>query len=245
MITQFQFTLTGENPLRSADGYRLYSWLQQVLPDSFCDYLHQNERTPIAQNLYVDQTSNQTTWTVSLLGEGAEQMACPVLEHLERIELHTDAYEVQRLSCVKMDSIYDVLAKADALGTENRTTLRFCSPTAFKQNGRYVLFPQERLILQSLIAKWGELFPQYLLNDPDAEQMLEEGIRISDYRLRTARYALKGVRIPGFVGQITIDAHLSAPMRQLWNSLCVLAPFTGVGIKTALGMGGVQKICQE
>ena len=242
MISQYQFAVTGERPLRSSDGYKFYSWLQQLLPDAFCDYLHQNIQTPIAQHLYCDQAAGKTVWTVSLLGAEAGQLAASLLEDLTRIELHTDVFEVQCLNQTRIDSVQGILYEANRMNGGNRTVFQFCSPTSFKQNDRYALFPQERLILQSLISKWDELFPEYPLNDPDAKQMLEDGLHISDYRLRSARYALKGVKIPGFIGELTLDAHLSAPMQQLWNSLCVLAPFTGIGIKTALGMGGVRLI---
>lgn len=242
MITQYQFSLAGENPLKSSDSYKLYSWLQQMMPDEVCDYLHQNAQTPVSQYVYYDQNLGKSVWTISLLGTEAERTIGPILDQVSRIELHTDIFDVQCLKRTRMDSVQGLLHEAGAIGLTSRTAFRFCSPTSFKQNDRYAIFPQERLILQSLISKWDILFPEFPLNDPDAKQMLEEGIHISDYRLRSARYALKGVKIPGFVGEIVLDTRLSAPMQQLWNSLCILAPFTGVGMKTALGMGGVQLI---
>lgn len=242
MITRYQFAITGETQLRSSDSYKLYSWLQQALPEEFCDYLHQNAFSPIAQYLSYDNAAEKNVWTVSLLGSEAEKMAGPVLEQIRQIDLHTETVDAVCLDQERIDSVQGLLYRASAMGDENRTTLRFCSPTSFRQDNRYAMFPQEHLILHSLISKWDALFPEYPLNDPDAKQMLLDGIRISDYRLRSTRYPLKGVKVPGFIGEITLDARLSAPMQQLWNSLCVLAPFTGIGIKTALGMGGVRVI---
>jgi len=242
MIAQYQFSLAGENPLKSADSYKLYSWLQQMIPDEVCDYLHQNIQTPVSQYLYYDQNLGKSVWTVSLLGTEAEQAIGPVLDQVSEIDLHTDAFNAQCLKQIRIDSAQGLVYEAGTMGTDTRTTFRFCTPTSFKQNDRYAIFPQEHLILQSLISKWDVLFPEFPLNDPDAKQMLEEGVRISDYRLRSARYPLKGVKIPGFVGEVAIDTRLSPPMQQLWNSLCILAPFTGIGMKTALGMGGIQVI---
>lgn len=242
MITQYQFSITGENPLKSADSYKLYSWLQQMMPDDVCDYLHQNTQTPVSQFLFYDQNLGKSVWTISLLGVETERVIAPVLEQVSKIELHTESFDAHCLKQIQIDSVQALVYDAGAMGMDTRTTFRFCTPTSFKQNDRYAIFPQERLILQSLTSKWDVLFPEYPLSDPDAKQILEEGIRISDYRLRSARYPLKGVKIPGFVGEVVIDTHLSAPMQQLWNSLCILAPFTGVGMKTALGMGGVRLI---
>lgn len=240
MIRQYRFALTGTEPLRIWDGYRLYSWLLENLPEEFGDLLHQQSLTPIAQ--YLLPEPDRAVWTVSLLGDYAVESASALLEALPPVTLHTDHYQAALLGCTELASVQAVLHAADALPEENRVTLQLRTPTAFKQNGRYVIFPQERLILQSLMAKWDAAFPECPLQDPDALEMLARGLRICDYRLRSARYGLKGNRIPGFCGELTLEANLSAPMRQLWNCLCILAPYSGIGIKTALGMGGVCRV---
>ena len=123
---------------------------------------------------------------------------------------------------------------------QSRTSLRFLTPTAFKQSGRYTIFPQEKLILQSLFARWNEVFPEYPLNDEDAFQALLSGIHITDYKLRTSRFLLKGVKIPGFLGSCTLDAKLPLPLLELWNTLLLFSGYSGIGIKTGLGMGGAE-----
>lgn len=244
MITLYRYTLTGSTPLRPSDSYRLYGWLLEQVPEDFGDLLHRQQLTPISQHLSCSRDGD-AIWTVALLGNAAREILTPCLESLGEIPLHGNPCRAALPETRQVCSVQDLIAAGAAMGMYRRITMEFCSPTSFKQNGRYVLFPQERLILQSLVAKWDELMPDYPLNDPDAMQMLEAGIAISDYRLRSARYALKGTRIPGFMGQLTLDVNLSPPMQQIWNALCVLAPFTGVGIKTALGMGGVRILRDE
>ena len=60
-----------------------------------------------------------------------------------------------------------------------------------------------------------------------------------DYNLHTTRYLLKETRIPSFLGSVTIEARLAPPLLEFWNALLSFAPYGGIGIKTALGMGGV------
>lgn len=242
MITQYRFSLSGSVPLHPPDAYRLYSWLLQQVPEEFGEMLHQQTRTPVSQYLVVDRTDGKCIWTVSLFGHLAKTQLAPLLDGLTQIDLHTGVYRACCLERRNIASVQALVAAAETLPGGKRTTLQFCAPTSFKQNGHYMIFPQERLILQSLIAKWDEIFPDYPLSDPDAVQMLEQGIRITDYRLRSARYAMKGIRIPGFIGEITLGINLSPPMLRIWNCLCMLSTFTGVGIKTALGMGGVRQI---
>lgn len=68
--------------------------------------------------------------------------------------------------------------------------------------------------------------------------MLESGIYIRDYTLKTVRYHLKNVYIPAFVGKVTLDSRLPVPLAELWRAILLWADYSGIGIKTALGMGG-------
>lgn len=118
------------------------------------------------------------------------------------------------------------------------TEIQFLSAASFKQNGRYVIFPQEKLILQSLVNRWNSFCEEYPLCDPDALCMLESGIYIRDYTLKSVRYHLKNVYIPAFVGKVTLDSRLPVPLAELWRAILLWADYSGIGIKTALGMGG-------
>ena len=98
-------------------------------------------------------------------------------------------------------------------------------------------------MLQSLIARWGLCFPEFPLDDPDAMQAILAGLHVVDYRLHTARYTMKQTKIPSFMGHVILEGHLPVPLMEIVNTLYVFAPYAGMGIKTALGMGGVQ-LCE-
>ena len=121
----------------------------------------------------------------------------------------------------------------------SRTRLWFRTPCAFKQAGRYAIYPQEFLLLQSLVLHWNTAFPDCQLNDPDALDAILRGLHILDYNLHTVSYPIKNTRIPGFVGSAVVEARLALPLLELWNALLSFAPYGGIGIKTTLGMGGV------
>lgn len=107
------------------------------------------------------------------------------------------------------------------------------------QAGRYAIYPQEFLLLQSLVLHWNTAFPDCQLNDPDALDAILRGLHILDYNLHTVSYPIKNTRIPGFVGSAVVEARLALPLLELWNALLSFAPYGGIGIKTTLGMGGV------
>ena len=73
-----------------------------------------------------------------------------------------------------------------------------------------------------------------------AVQAMLAGLHIVDYRLHTVRYSMKQTKIPSFLGRIILEAHLPAPLLEMFRTLYVFAPYAGIGIKSALGMGGVK-----
>ena len=61
-----------------------------------------------------------------------------------------------------------------------------------------------------------------------------------DYHLKTTRFSLKGIRIPGFTGSCIVEAKLAPPLLALWNTLAEFSNDAGIGIKTSIGMGGTK-----
>ena len=116
--------------------------------------------------------------------------------------------------------------------------LRFLSPTTFKTENQYALFPTAGLVVKSAASRFALLDSGVTLQDEEAIRQLVESARITGYSLHTQRYSMKGAVIPGFTGWIRLAIHGPTSMKRLfWLLMCAL-PHTGVGIKTALGMGG-------
>ena len=240
MIQQFQFALRAQQEERvpQAWAYRLYSWLLEQLPPEMGDSMHAPGARPITQHLHYSKEAQSVLWTVNLLGEEVRTQAASSLRTVRHISLNDAELEAELLCEGPALSAVQLIQ----LGREEQqtcTNLRLLSPCAFKQAGRYAVFPQENLLLQSLVSHWNDTFPEFPLSDPDALDALLLGIHIVGYDLHTVRYPLKGTRIPGAVGRITLESRLPLPLQELWNTLLAFAPYGGVGIKTTLGMGGV------
>ena len=72
------------------------------------------------------------------------------------------------------------------------------------------------------------------------EDYLAEYSQIVDYRLRSTKLYLEGTKIPAFMGELTIRVNAPLPILQLVEVLLRSAVYTGVGVKTSLGMGKIQ-----
>ncbi|MCD7858628.1 MAG: CRISPR system precrRNA processing endoribonuclease RAMP protein Cas6 [Firmicutes bacterium] len=242
-MKQYRFLLSNrdqpEARIPASQAYALYAWLLSQLPEEVGDVLHQQGETPLAQHLHYDFKKKETIWILTFLADWLTEAAEPALSGISCVPLHSGPLYAQLLSCHEVPSAPELIEQTRQISLERYTTWNLLSPVSFRQNNRYVIFPQERLILQSLIAKWNLSFPKYSLEDADAFHALEAGIRIVDYRLHTCRYSLKNTKIPGFSGSMTMESRLPAPLEEIWKLLTLFAPYCGLGIKTTLGMGGV------
>lgn len=240
MIEQLQFSLrTAETPrLPSAWAYRIYGWLMAQLPADTAARLHEQGEHPLSQSLCFDATAQTSVWTLNLLDEALAAQVRPLLAGCTTLELHGAPLQMEPLGSHSVENGLQLLLAARE-NPASRTRLWFRTPCAFKQAGRYAIYPQEFLLLQSLVLHWNTAFPDCQLSDPDALDAILRGLRILDYNLHTVSYPIKNTRIPGFVGSAVVEARLALPLLELWNALLSFAPYGGIGIKTTLGMGGV------
>ena len=128
-----------------------------------------------------------------------------------------------------------------------RITLQFASPTALglgrtdSGKPRRETLPIPRYVWASLRGSWraftGQDIPQTF------EDWVERNVvvsRIENWRTAMFRFN-KGLQIGG-LGQISYEALDDTPaMLRHWNTLADFAFYSGVGIKTSMGMGVVRK----
>lgn len=241
MIMQAKIRL--ENMTVPADpslAYPLYAWLLSHVPAEVGTRFHEQGTRPISQCLWHDPQTKECWWTVNLLDEEAVELFEPVLQREREAKLHSCMLCFASCTLERLDSPYVFIKRGGELELDRRFPLELVTPTSFKQRGRYVIFPQESLILQSLIMRWGQCFSDMPLDDADAVEAILRGLHIVDYRLQTLRHPLKQGRIPSFVGRVVLEARLPAPLMEVFKTLYCFAPYAGLGIKTALGMGGIR-----
>ena len=244
MLTQYRLELHPDRPCRPRAewGYRLYAALLEQMPAAFGTAAHQDGRTPISQHLTAGDGALR--WTVSLLGTACEAAASGALERLDRICLEKDGI-LLTVRNRQRSSVADVEALLTLASCESGLhTLGFRTATAFKSRGQYLNLPSARLIVQSLIQKWNGCIAECPIEDEDGQgtDALAAGLQLRSFRLQDRVYHLKGSPVPGFVGELTLENCLQGFPRQLADALLVFAEYAGVGIKTTLGMGGVERL---
>lgn len=137
---------------------------------------------------------------------------------------------------------YETLAAAQLLGAErlaHKVSLIFHSPTSFQSKGMHIPVPLPNLVFGSLVDRWNAFSPITL--SPEVRRFGEEMVAISNYRLQSIPVIQKnGAPLIGGVGRATYtalggDRYWLATM----NMLADFAFYSGVGVKTTIGMGQV------
>ena len=128
------------------------------------------------------------------------------------------------------------------LRAKNKFKVEFLTPTAFKQQKQYVILPDIRLVAQSLMAKYSASLEQTDGADTDTLNELIASTFITKHSLRSFVFPTEGQNIPGFVGKVTFYCNGTATMARYWRLLLKFGEFSGVGIKTSMGMGGFRMI---
>lgn len=114
-------------------------------------------------------------------------------------------------------------------------TLRFASPTVFRNKGYDLLQPEPRLVFGSLLRRWRAFAPPGLL-DLDDERLIA-AVALADARLAVQAVDLGRRRQAGFVGWARFRVDGDAACRTAVAALAAYAAYAGTGARTALGMG--------
>lgn len=243
MIVQHIFTLNC--PIsRSLCGhdlaYRFYSDLLSRTDSVYAGRLHENSATPVRHYLRPEDDDASVRWCVTLFGEEASAMLSPLLGCRQEFTYNRMgeryAFPVTGHSVRILHGVSDFRKTVG----DGEVRIRFCTPTAFRSRGTYVCFPTTRLIVQSLLRKWNTWMGDELLLDEDETDILADGLPCVRFRLHRTGFRLKRQEIPGFVGEMTFGNVLEGEAREHASLLLHFAEYAGVGIKTALGMGGTE-----
>ena len=235
MINQYKIPLAEmADRFPPAAAYSLYAALLEQLPPETAAEIHDS------QSAFISQYLEGGFWHLSLLGDFSSESLSELPGHIRLKKW--DCLLLLPEECRIPRSISD----AETFLTERKNrfwTLRFHTPTAFKSAGSYQLLPTSRLLLQSLMQKWNCCFPDCVIEDEGMGlEAMAEGLVCHSVRLSSRSYPLKRNLIPGITGELRIENKLNGFHRILADALLEFGNYSGVGIKTSLGMGGFTAI---
>ncbi len=135
-------------------------------------------------------------------------------------------------------------------------TLHFATPAAFSQGEdgepdaarrrpRMGLLPLPETLFKSLAQRWNALAPAEIQIDLGRVEAAAKRSVVSRYELRTVTHSLERRTQVGFLGTCSYELRGDPDERRLLNALADAAYYTGIGVKTARGMGLCYRVGAE
>ena len=213
-----------------------------ITPDA-AEALHAQGLRPYSQYLYWDRERNVAIWRIGTLTDDAHEAIVMPLMNKSALLLRQKRFEVSldKPAIVKENSFENLADTFIAGGTSPKgATWDMLTPASFKQEGRYVIMPDMTLLYGNLIRRWNAFSSKARLDDLELSQKLAEQCRLMRYRLESRTFPLEGTQVYGFDGRMRYGFFGFDMMRRVQGMLTAFAAFSGIGIKTALGMGAVK-----
>jgi CRISPR-associated endoribonuclease Cas6 len=122
--------------------------------------------------------------------------------------------------------------------------LRFLSPTAFKQGPRLMPLPMPANVFGSPVRVWEAFAPPMMVLPSEWRDWCAQNVFVTGHNIETVQLNIsRRERFTGFVGEVWFEAYKGDEHHlRTWQALSVLATFCGVGYKTTMGMGAVERI---
>lgn len=219
-------------------GSVLHGVLMEKIPTQLAEQLHQlSAYSPLRQRLYFEGGKN--IWEiVSFSDPLSDELVAVLLKNAQfYLKRHQTYIQLTDVTVKRIEDRELIESCFSNQESDRIAVLNLHTPMSFKAQGTYDVLPDLRKFFRSSMRTFDTFFPSYHLEDPETLDYILEHVRISDYNLRSTRFSLEGVRIPAFIGSIKLRIAGPLPIRQLVWLLLRFGEFSGLGIKTSLGMG--------
>ena len=240
MLAKLEMILEGEQI-----DYRNSSNLQGVLMEridtEYAEILHEQRLNPYSQ--YLIKNENQYIWCIQTLNEEAyEQMIQKMIsQDFSEFQIKNKKSAIRitekKLNIQKKANLMEQFYEEPGKKYYN---IEFMTPTSFKRNGQYQIFPDLSLIYRSLMKKYSASTEELDMYDEDTLEQLVENSEITRYKLQSIGFPMEGITIPAYKGNITVKMKGNDTISRYARLLFSFGEYSGVGIKSAIGMGAMK-----
>lgn len=230
--------------LPQSAGSLLHGVLMEHIDRDYADLMHRQQLRPYSQYVYFDKQKNALIWRLASLTEQAKQeildaaFAMPAEIYLKHKDTSIQVLVKEWGEAGDYDGIAEKYFTQDF--PEKYIAIKTMTSCSFKSEGNYVVFPQNNLLFTSLVRKWNCFADKNKLDEQGLAFDLAQQVFVAGYNLSLQTFALEGIRIPAFRGSYTLGLKKNIMANRIIAMLCAYAEYSGIGIKTALGMGGVR-----
>lgn len=215
--------------------------MMQQLSQDYAEELHLQGLKPYSQ--YIRIEDGKPVWHIKTYSKTATSHIIPVLikEDFHDFTITHDGQVVEIkqkiLHTAQVSQLFNEFYTKEA---DTYISIEFLTPSSFKKSGRYSFLPEISNIYYSLMQKFDAVLMEDKMFSAETYEQLIECSELSSYSLRSVYYSMEGIKIPAFIGRITMRIHGPQTMKRFARLLLRFGEYSGVGIKTAIGMGAIQ-----
>lgn len=240
ILAELKMTLQCSEPLNFNKASLLQGVIMENISSDYADVLHNQGLKPYSQCVCIE--GDLTIWYIRTLSlEACKMIIEPLMDDafiefdLRHNNQHVKIVD-KELNYVSKDSLFKDFYSSDACRCFK---IDFRTPTAFKKNGGYFNFPDIYNIFNSFMKRYDAVSINDSMCSEETLQQLVDNTSIVSYNLRSVNFSMEGIRVPAFMGHITIRINGPQTMVNFAKLLFTFGCYAGVGIKTAIGMGSV------
>lgn len=236
MILKANLKLSNPEGLNQNMGSLFHGFLMQNLGEEMAIRLHGYRYNPLRQRLKGDILE------IVSLEEGLSLKLNELLNFIDSIHIthHNKTFTILEKTIERID-INNLIS--DSMNEENPKRVykvNFYSPTSFKDDKKHEIFPNIRKIIRNIMLSFDYFSDNTKIYDYETLEYLTESIEIIDYTLRSTKFELESVKIPAFKGKIVIRINGNLQILKLVNIILKFGELSGTGVKTSMGMGGME-----
>lgn len=217
--------------------------LMEIIANDAAQELHTMQLRPYTQSIYYDHALRQGIWRLTAIHSyGYEEVIQPVLAQQSMYVKHRQAMLTLGKPLHVVQQTYEQLADQifQPPHSPRGVDITFLTPTSFKHDNAYDMLPNIARYYGSLLAKWNEFATTISLAQEGLHEELAAHCRVTKLHIDSQPFGLEGIRVTGIVGTMRLQFWGNDMMRRLQGLLWAFAPFSGLGIKNAIGMGVIK-----
>ncbi len=216
----------------SALGVKLHGAVMGLIPSGFADELHKNSVQPFSMYCLYDEKSEKAIVRVYALSDKA-RIINNALSDTDEIKIYGISSPIKKINSVSRE--IDINEEADKI--KDKVRLNILTPAIYRSGGRSFCTPELTRFFRSTAEKFtlftGEGDTDYLCG-------LISKIHLTDYSLSGKSYNISGNIYNGMTGFVDIPITKKDADKEFFKKLLVFSQYSGIGAKTAMGMGGVK-----
>lgn len=247
MLATLQIELDSKDDpkIKYSYGSLFQGLMMECIDTNYAEYLHNQTLNPYSQYVYFDKEKEHYIWQISTLTEDAKNnIIDKLVENIgSSITLtHNDlSFDVLSKNIINIQS-YNELVDKVFLNEEKKNIIRLklLTPTTYKSNNEYQIFPSIRALYSSIYNKWNTFSDKISLADEEVFEHIITHSSIIKYDLKSYKYNLEKVALNSFIGNLSILIKGPKELQTICTLLVEYAQYCGVGAKTSMGMGGIK-----